>query len=145
MTARRHAMIRKISPAEFTARALVLIVYVGILCWLSLTSTPPQLPGVLGWDKLLHAGAYGLLSVLVAQVLFCLTGSSDSTWWYAWFTAVCFGALLELLQLLAHTGRTAEWWDLCADALGASLSCVIFRQVLRLYSRHHEQPGAHDG
>jgi len=44
--------------------------WAGIICWLSLTSTPPMLiPGVLDWDKLQHAVAYALLSILVAQYL----------------------------------------------------------------------------
>ena len=106
------------------------LAWVGAIAWLSLTSSPPQISGVLGWDKLLHAGAYGLLTLLIAQALLCSPLNPHKVWWSAWLAAVGFGALMEILQLLAQTGRAAEWWDLFADAVGACLACVIFRQIV---------------
>jgi VanZ family protein len=114
---------------EFILRLCLPLAWGTIIFWLSLTSSPPQISGVLGWDKLLHAAAYGLLSLLVAQFLFCLPVDPHKVWWLAWLVAICFGALMEVLQLLAQTGRTAEWWDLFADALGAFIPCVILRQL----------------
>jgi VanZ family protein len=99
-----------------------------IMLWLSLSPSPPQLPGVLGWDKLLHAGAYGLLTILIAQLLLYLSIPLGKAGWPALLPAVCYGALLEVLQLLLHTGRTAEWWDLFADAVGAVLAYLVFRR-----------------
>ncbi len=146
MTANLHDKRRKVSTVERFARSLVLFTYICVLFWLSLTSNPPQIPGVLGWDKLQHAGAYGLLSLLIAQAFLCLPGNRpDRTWWYAGLTAVGYGGLLEILQLVALTGRTAEWWDLFADAVGAFLSCVIFRQAYLLYSRRYGHSGTQDG
>ena len=98
------------------------------MLWLSLTSSPPQISGVLGWDKLLHACAYGLLTLLIAQFLLYSPLNSGNAWWQAGLVAVCCGALLEILQLLVNTGRTAEWWDLFADAVGVFLAYVIFRK-----------------
>lgn len=130
-----HALIR------FTAPALGALA----ILWLSLTPSPPQLPGVLGWDKLLHAGAYGLLSLLIAQALLCLSFSFQQAWWRAALAAVVYGALLEILQMLVQTGRTAEWWDLFADALGAFVCCVIFRQMGTLACHHDANTGNHNG
>ncbi|MGK2944982.1 MAG: VanZ family protein [Desulfuromonadales bacterium] len=113
---------------EFILRLCLPLAWSIIIIWLSLTSAPPQISGVLGWDKLLHAGAYGLLSLLIAQFLFCLPLNPHKIWWVTWLLAICFGALMEVLQLLAHTGRTAEWRDLFADAAGAFIICVILRQ-----------------
>ena len=104
-----------------------------IILWLSLTSSPPQLPGVFGWDKLLHAGAYGLLSVLIAQTLFFLSNSIKHIWWQASFSSVAYGGLLEILQFFSQTGRVAEWWDLFADAVGALLCSVIFCLCVKLF------------
>lgn len=100
-----------------------------IILWLSLTPSPPQLPGVLGWDKLLHAGSYGLLTLLITQSLLYLSFNLGKTGWQAVLPAVCYGALLEVLQLLQKTGRTAEWWDLIADAVGALLAYLVFRRL----------------
>ena len=116
-----------------------------IIFWLSLTSSPPQLPGVLGWDKLLHAGAYGLLSVLLAQAFFCPPFSAKKPWWLAGTIAVVYGALLEILQLLSQSGRTAEWLDLLADAVGACFCCVVFRHLMKLFCCHDERSDKDNG
>lgn len=116
-----------------------------IILLLSLTSSPPQLPGVLGWDKLLHAGAYGLLSLLLAQAFLCPPFSLNRPWWLAAGAAVAYGALLEILQLLSQTGRTAEWLDLFADALGAFFCCVVFRHMLKLSCRHDKKSDTTNG
>ena len=141
MTAGNTPEIQDPKSVEFIVRLLAPFAWAGIICWLSLISSPPQIPGVLGWDKLLHAGAYGLLTVLIAQCLFSLSISPVKIWWYAGLAAIACGALLEVLQLLVQTGRTAEWWDLFADAVGVVLSCVIFRQVSAVACRRYERQG----
>jgi VanZ family protein len=116
-----------------------------IILWLSLTSSPPQLPGVLGWDKLLHAGAYGLLSLLLAQAFLCPPFTMNKPWWLAGTTAIAYGALLEILQLLSQNGRTAEWPDLFADAMGAFFCCVVFRQRMKRSCDHDEKADMNNG
>lgn len=98
----------------------------GIVCWLSLTPSPPQIPGAFGWDKLQHAGAYGLLTVLILQLFITLQFVPQKACWTAGSIAVGYGALLEFLQLLVHTGRVAEWLDLVADAVGALLAGILY-------------------
>ncbi len=115
------------NPLETIVRLSAPVLWALILLWLSLTPSPPQLPGVLGWDKFLHAGSYGLLTLLIAQSLLSLSVKLGKTGWQAVLPAICYGALLEVLQLLLQTGRTAEWWDLIADAVGAFLAYLVFR------------------
>jgi VanZ family protein len=114
------------------------ILWAGIICWLSLTSTPPLIQGVLGWDKLLHAVAYALLSILVAQYLHIYT-RSWKTVFYAGCLAILYGGLMEVLQLMMQTGRLAEWWDLVADIIGALAGCVIFRQASVVISQYYDR------
>lgn len=114
-------------PLETLVRLSAPVLWALIILWLSLTPSPPQLPGVLGWDKLLHAGSYGLLTLLVAQFLLYLSLNLRRAGWQAVSLATCYGALLEVLQLFLHTGRTAEWGDLLADAVGAILAYLAFR------------------
>ena len=113
-----------------------------IILWLSLTSTPPEVPGVLGWDKLLHAGAYGLLALLVAQ-LFLLYDQKA----YILTSVICilYSGLVEVLQLIGSAGRTAEWWDLFANAVGVVLACVLFRHGLELNNKYACGKGHSDG
>jgi VanZ family protein len=145
MNAGKNLKTLKTNTSEFLIRLLLPFVWACIILWLSLTPTPPQLPGVLGWDKLLHAGAYGLLAVLIAQFIVFLNQNLDRACWYAAFIAICLGALLEILQLLTQTGRTAEWWDLFADVVGVFLCCVIFRHVSGLVCQPNEHSDTNNG
>ncbi len=114
---------------------LLLISWMVLLGWLSLMSSPPQVPGLFGWDKLQHAVAYGLLAWLMAYVMLSSKKFRPSaTWWSAGLCALLFGAGMELLQQAMHAGRAAEWQDLVADALGILLACVIFRQTIKIKS-----------
>ena len=133
------------SKSTHILRLSIPVLWALIILWLSLTSSPPQLPGVLGWDKLLHAGAYGLLSILLAQAFLCPPFSMNKPWWLAGITAVIYGALLEILQLLSQTGRTAEWLDLFADAIGAFFCCVVFRHMLKLSCCHDQRSDKNNG
>jgi VanZ family protein len=146
MKPRIHDKATKRSASEFCIRLLAPLIWAGCILWLSLTPAPPKISGVLGWDKLLHAGAYGLLSFLIAQFLACTDRwPSAVTLRSAWVVAVSYGALVEILQLLAQTGRTAEWWDLFADMVGAFIGCVLFRQLFNLFSSRRKQLGRHNG
>ena len=133
------------SKSVHILRLSIPVLWALIILWLSLTSSPPQLPGVLGWDKLLHAGAYGLLSILLAQAFLCPPFSMNKPWWLAGTAAVVYGGLLEILQLLSQTGRTAEWLDLFADAIGACFCCVVFRHIQKLSCCHDERSDKNNG
>lgn len=127
----------KIFNAIRRLRLLQAVLWGLAMSWLSLVPTPPQLPGVLGWDKLLHAAAYGLLSVLLARYLLTLRRLAPrQALVLAWLLTVCFGILLEILQLVTSLGRTAEWLDIAADAAGALLCCVVFRLIALPRSGH---------
>ena len=126
------------NPLEMIVRLSAPVLWALIILWLSLTPSPPQLPGVLGWDKLLHAGSYGLLTLLIAQYLLLLSVKLGKTGWQAVLPAVCYGALLEVLQFLLQAGRTAEWWDLAADAVGAYLAYLVFRKFSGLVCSRRE-------
>jgi len=130
---------RKLFNFNYVVRLSLPILWAGAICWLSLTSTPPQIPGILGWDKLLHAAAYALLTVLVAQYLHIHYTGSWKAGFYAACFAVLYGGLIEVMQLAMQAGRFAEWWDLVADTVGAVAGYVIFRQATVMRFQHHDR------
>lgn len=118
-------------------RLALLLIWLGAIVWLSLTSAPPTVAGWLGWDKLQHAVAYGVLAWLLARVLVCWEfRGCRHVWWQAWVLTVFFGLLLEFFQHVMQRGRVAEWQDLVADGIGALIACVIFRQTHLLKSNN---------
>ena len=127
----------------YLCRLSLPVLWAAIICWLSLTSTPPQIQGPLGWDKLLHAAAYALLTVTIAQYLQMHCADSWKAGLFAACLAIVYGGLMEIMQLAMQAGRMAEWQDLIADAVGSAAGCVIFRQVNLLISRHHARNQAH--
>ena len=107
-----------------TARLFKALLYAALLFALVMAGLPqaPSLPGSPS-DKLLHIGAFGVLAVFAAAaypaarlvtVFVCL---------------VCFGGLIEVLQMLPGTQRTASWLDLLADAIAVGSTLFLIHLV----------------
>ena len=82
-------------------------------------STPP------GWDKLLHAGAYGILAGLSIRAFH--GGLGRLAPWptvFALLLTIAYGMLDEIHQSRV-AGRDASMLDWLADVVGAGLSVVV--------------------
>ncbi len=95
-----------------------------VACIFALSSIPGQhLPHVRVSDKLIHAGEFGLLGILMCRAL----TARLPTWPWARIAllsilaTVFYGATDEFHQLFVPA-RTAELADLAADSLGATLA-----------------------
>ena len=87
---------------------------------------------ILSHDKLMHAMAFGLLSVLAYRCLryCCLRATSLRAAILAVSYASVLGVVLELIQATLPY-RSMEFADFVADAIGASL-CVVVAATSRL-------------
>jgi VanZ family protein len=83
-----------------------------------------QLPYVPLWDKLKHLGAYLFLGFWFGSLL------ARARHGLLFIALFAYGALIEVLQGLLPTGRTAEWQDLVANALGIALGLALARTSL---------------
>lgn len=93
-----------------------------------LALTPSPSTGVdLGWDKLNHASAFAALAFAA-----CL-GWPEMRYGRAPMLAalLAYGGAIEIIQLFVP-GRSCEWGDLLADAVGISLGALLAAGVLRL-------------
>lgn len=103
------------------SRWLLFIAYVLVICWLSLTPSPPVIEDAFfGWDKVQHAGAYGVFTLLAGWAFGNITLDVKRRWQLAVVAAVTLGGLLEIIQGMFTTTRTAEWGDLLADLIGGA-------------------------
>lgn len=91
------------------ARLLTLILAVAIAA-LTLLPHPPGPPGVPGMDKLVHLLAFAALAAPLAW-------RYPRHWAVVALAALAYGGMIEIVQ--PHLGRSAEWADGLADALGA--------------------------
>lgn len=109
-------------PAVRGWRALLWALVLTI-CWLAFDPKPPPAADT-GHDKLSHALAFLVLAVCAvrahpAQPLHRLFGA-----------LLAFGALIEVVQSRIP-GRSAEWADLLADAIGAMLALALLHMLRR--------------
>lgn len=121
-----------------SVRFLLWAVYAIIILWLALTPSPPSVPGILGWDKLQHAGAFMVFILLAGWALLACT---KRAWSYALLASVGFGVLIEVLQGLCTTTRSADPFDLVADLVGAGGVFLLLaaREHRRLSKARHKR------
>ena len=107
-------------------RTLWLAAWSGTVVWLSLTPDPPgPKEGFFGWDKLHHAAAYALLTVLAGRFLALLRPGRLRPWLEAAAFAFSFGVMMEIAQGLFTTVRQPDARDAAADLVGALGVCLV--------------------
>jgi VanZ family protein len=109
-------------------RAFRLLLVVGAALGIMVASLSPNPPQVLrmaaGLDKVQHAAAFTVLSLLIIWALRGDDGRSVrlSTALGTALFCLAYGALIEFLQ--QYTGRTPELGDLIADLAGTATGIV---------------------
>jgi VanZ family protein len=121
-----------------SVRFLLCAVYAIIILWLALMPAPPSIPGILGWDKLLHAGAFLVFTLLAGWALLACT---KRAWRWALLASAGFGILIEVLQGLFTTTRSADPFDLLADLVGAGtvFLLIVIRERYRMSKTRHKR------
>lgn len=93
----------------------------GVIQLLLLWPSPPSVPqafNVPGLDKLVHAGLFAVLAVLVS-----LAADRRPAWW-AWAGSALYGALTEFEQWFVPS-RSMSVGDFLADAAGAAIGLAL--------------------
>ncbi len=106
----------QLSPAQ--AR-LALLVAALVIAGLAVLPADADAPTLIGLDKLKHAGAFLVLTVL-----------ARASWpalalWPVVLGLAGFGALIEIAQAVTGWGRTASVADMLADLAGVGLALAL--------------------
>jgi VanZ family protein len=88
-------------------------------------SNLPAMGGFMGLDKFVHISMFGGWAVAVCYD-FKLKGS---TYLIAFIAGMIFSLLTEVLQFFVE-GRTFDWYDTIADAVGLLLGFLLAKQVI---------------
>lgn len=124
-------MARQLPVVERWIRWLAVAVVAAAILWASVTR-PTGVRGVLGplgivgLDKWLHAVAYACLAVVLAYALAEWDATAAAVG--VLLAAMAFGLGVELLQSTIPY-RTFSWWDLLANAVGATVVAVGWRAI----------------
>jgi len=101
-------------------RILLVLVTAAIL-YLSLVPAPPG--DGLGWDKANHAVTMAFVSVLA----WLAARPARRAVAFGGLYGLLLGGVIELLQGTLTSGRTAEWGDLAADAIGVAVATLLVK------------------
>jgi VanZ family protein len=112
---------------------LPLIAYSALIVFQSHYPAPESIPRLPYFDKLLHAGGYGLLGLLFCRAYRAgWPGASiRSLARYAVLSTALFGLSDEIHQSFV-VFRTADAWDVLADAIGGTLGVGFYFMLLSL-------------
>ncbi|MFC1869624.1 VanZ family protein, partial [Thermodesulfobacteriota bacterium] len=99
---------------------------IGLVVYLSLVPSPPEIPGFHGADKLIHLFTYAFV-----MFWFGLCYNPGRAYRNLGFGLILIGAMLELIQ--GKTGyRSMSYFDMLANSLGVSLGWLMARTRLSL-------------
>ncbi len=128
---------------KFLTVLVVAFLYWGLIFLLTHIPNPPKahIPGL---DKLQHAGAYGVLGLLLSALVWRLTLSMRKTFFIVMGMVAAYGAVDELTQMLVPN-RSADIKDWIADIVGGLLGIAAFRIIgpwlgLRIVRPAHPSP-----
>jgi VanZ family protein len=105
---------------------LVLLAWTAMVVYLTL-SPSDFLPetSLLGYDKLGHFGMFGGWTGLIGLLVVFYMRRESSSLWPIWVAGMLFSLAIELAQWGLPLGRSAEWADMVANALGCTAATGI--------------------
>ena len=103
-------------------------VYAALIAALSLLPTPSSGLSVPHLDKGVHLVTYAFMAWLLMRSIRTVPLIEVEYAWLAWLFATSYGMLIEVLQLMMPW-RSADWWDIGANALGAALGVWVGKKL----------------
>ena len=87
---------------------------------------------IFGIDKLVHVLFFGIFMFLLLFIM------KPNKWMVSFLIATLFGCLIEGLQYyFTSLGRSGDWKDILADALGAIIFGFLHYILANKYKNHH--------
>lgn len=122
---------------------LPVVAYTGLIWWLSSQTIDFPLHRIPFRDKGVHFLEYGFLALMMAHAVSVSWPGARYGLAAAWWLTVSLGLTDELHQAYVP-GRSADVYDLVADACGALAAMAFYAGVSALWSRRGQAPVALD-
>ncbi len=126
-----------VAALKYYGPAILWALFILLMCGLDLSSVSHKSIFFPGFDKLTHCGFFFVLVVfwcsgLIRQQFNPMISYKEVL--TITVVAVLYGGLIELLQLWVFTWRSAEWNDLFADTVGASMAAFSVMVTIKSIS-----------
>lgn len=111
-------------------RIVLFVIACGIILWLSLAPSD-AIPQVSLWDKIKHASAYLVLTVVAGYAF------PNRLRWVV-IVLFCFGVGVEVLQANMDLGRDGDALDALANSIGIAVGILLtfaIREAIKVKSR----------
>ena len=121
-------MKKKLNKIPFSFKLSVSTIYLALITTLFVLPLKdlPRVPLFPGEDKLIHAGLYFILVVLLLWTFY----DRKNILWLLFTFVIFWGFMMEVTQLLMHAGRNFSFFDMLANITGAFLGVLVFK-ILR--------------
>ena len=129
-----HSPVTSLPAAPTRVRWAAVVVWMGVIFWLSSRSTLPQTPAKDYQSVLGHLGAYAILALLLAWALLADSRPLRTTLAIAWLVAICYGVTDEFHQSFVPN-RNPDILDVLTDAAGAAIALAAIWWRLRQVRR----------
>ena len=84
-----------------------------------------------GYDKLGHFGLFGGWTGLIGLYLVFYKQQNSISLWLVWAAGMFFSLMIEVAQGVLPLGRSVEWGDMVANAVG----CTVATGIIMLLQR----------
>lgn len=94
---------------------------------------------LLSFDKWVHAGMF---FVLTSLGLLSVAKNGGASWMKLLIAlgAVAYGGLLEIMQAVFFSRRSADWLDFIADSAGCLLAVLLFSKIRSSFEEKSRPP-----
>lgn len=92
-------------------------------------------------DKIMHGGAYVVLSMILCYELYRQRYSFSDKWMFLWGIVypILFGGLIELLQENFFPPRSGEWSDWLADIIGTLIGFFLAKWLCQKFFKPEDK------
>jgi VanZ family protein len=113
---------------NFTRYQLPLFIWAATIFWLSSLSFSHVKSPFINADKLVHISIFFVFCWFSRRALFFQNASQSIKKWSLWgsFILTCLYGYLDEVHQLYVPGRTYDYFDMLADAIGAFFFVVLF-------------------
>jgi len=89
---------------------------------------------LLSFDKFVHASMFFILATLTLLTLI-KNKKSKVTLVISFLMCIAYGALLEFMQAICFSNRSADWKDMVANTFGCAMALLTFKKIKMLISQ----------